>query len=77
MKETWSDALKNKTRTCAGDGAMLKNESYKFGFFSTRPEGGIRILGVTTKNYFPVPTDTVLAEFSDIEQMIAAGWVLD
>lgn len=25
----WSESIKNKTRECAGDGAMLKNENWK------------------------------------------------
>ncbi len=77
MKKGWSEELKTLTRNRAGDGALLKNESYTFGFYATRPEGGIQIMGVKTSMGFPLPSDTVIARFSDIDDMISAGWVLD
>lgn len=72
----WSESIKNKTRECAGDGAMLKNDKWNFGFYSTDKDG-IKIMGVNSTYGFPVPNDTVIARFSDIEAMIDAGWVID
>lgn len=73
----WSENIKNQTREYAGDGAMLKSDKFEFGFYTTNAKGGINILGVETKNYMPVPTKEVIATFSDIEEMIDAGWVID
>lgn len=73
----WSETLKNTTRRCAGDGAMLKSDKGDFGFYTTNSAGGINIIGVEMKNYMPVPTKEIIATFSDIEAMIDAGWVID
>ena len=72
----WSESIKNKTRECAGDGAMLKNEKWKFGFYSS-DKNGIKIIGVKSSAGFPIPSGEIIARFSDIEAMIDAGWVID
>lgn len=72
----WSEAIKNKTRECAKDGAMLKNEKWDFGFYSS-DENGIKIFGVKDNSVFPLPSDEIIATFSDIEKMLDAGWVID
>lgn len=77
MKNTWSEGLINKTREIAGDGCMLKSLKGEFGFYFSTPGGNIEIRGVESKNFFPVPAKEVIATFSDIEEMIAAGWVID
>ena len=77
MKNTWSENLINKTREIAGDGCMLKSNKGQFGFYFSKGNGAIEIHGVETKNFFPVPSKEVIATFSDIEEMIAAGWVVD
>ncbi len=72
----WSEEIKNKTRECAGDGAMLKNLKGEFGFYAS-DKNGIKILGVKEGEYFPIPSKEVIATFSDIEKMIDSGWVID
>jgi len=73
----WSEDIKNKTRECAGDGAMLKSDKFEFGFYVSAANGGVKILGVKKGCMYPVPSDEVIATFSDIEAMIDAGWVID
>lgn len=72
----WSESIKNKTRECAGDGAMLKNDKWDFGFYSS-DGNGVKIIGVKSDGGFPIPSGEVIARFSDIEAMIDAGWVID
>lgn len=72
----WSEAIKNKTRECAGDGAMLKNDKWDYGFYSS-DGNGVKIIGVNDSAGFPVPSGQVIATFTDIEAMIDAGWVID
>ncbi len=72
----WSESIKNKTRKYAGDGAMLKNEKWDFGFYSS--DGNIiKIIGVNEDGNIPIPNGHVIATFTDIEAMIDAGWVID
>ncbi len=73
----WSDNLKNLTRKEAYPGAMMKCLDGRDGMMSARSENGIKIVGVKVENYFPVPTDEVIAEYKDIEEMINAGWAID
>ncbi len=77
MMNTWSEGLIKKTREIAGDGCMLKSLKGEYGFYFSTGNGNIEIRGVNDKNYFPVPTKEVIATFSDIEDLIAAGWVID
>ena len=72
----WSESIKNKTREYVGDGAMLKNENWDFGFYSS-DGNGVKIIGVDSSAGFPIPSGEVIARFSDIEAMIEAGWVID
>ena len=73
----WSENLKNTTRKDAYPGAMMKNLDGRDGMMSDRSENGIKIVGVEVENYFPVPTDKVIAEYKDVEAMIADGWAID
>lgn len=77
MENTWSKELINKTREIAGDGCMLKSLKGEYGFYFSTGNGNIEIRSVNEKNFFPVPTKEVIATFSDIEDLIAAGWVVD
>lgn len=72
----WSKEIKDKTRECVGDGAMLKNEHWDFGFFAS-DGNGVKIFGVKEGSGFPLPSDDIIASFKDIEAMIDAGWVID
>ncbi len=73
----WSDNLKNLTRKEAYPGAMMKNLDGGEGMISARSEKGITIVGVKYGEYFPVPTDEVIGEYKDVEDMINAGWAID
>ena len=77
MKNTWSKELINKTRETAGDGSLLKNNNREYGFYFSTPGGNIEIRGISEQSIFPVPTKEVIATFSDIEELIAADWVVD
>lgn len=72
----WSESIKNKTRECIGDGAMVKNEKWDFGFYSS-DGNGVKIIGVKKGSIIPLPSGEVVATFSDVEAMIEAGWVID
>lgn len=72
----WSEYKKNETRENIGPGAMVKNGMGQYGFFCDS-DAGIKILGVQPSEFLPVPSDEIVATFVDIEQMIAAGWVID
>lgn len=72
----WSEEIKNKTRECIGNGAMVKSNKGESGFFVSG-QNEIKILGVKTEGYIPIPTREVIATFPDIEKMIEAGWVID
>ena len=77
MKNTWSEGLINKTREMTGDGCMLKSLNHEYGFYFSTEKGSIEIHGVDDSSFMPAPTKEVIATFSDIEEMIAAGWVID
>ena len=72
----WSEYKKNETRENIGPGAMVKSERGEYGFFCDSA-AGIKILGVQPSKFLPVPSDEIVATFADIEEMIAAGWVID
>ena len=72
----WSEEKKNETREKIGPGAMVKNGSGKYGFLCTS-DAGIKILGVQPSGFLAVPSDEIVATFSDVEELIAAGWVID
>ena len=43
----------------------------------SRGSDGIKIVAVELKDFMPVPTDKVIAQYKNIEEMIADGWVID
>ena len=73
----WSEKLIELTKNEAYPGAMMKSLDGKFGMMSSRSAAGIEIVDVEMKNYMPVPTDKVIATFKNLNEMIAAGWVID
>lgn len=73
----WSDSLIETTRSEAYPGAMMKSLKGNFGMMSERNPGCIKIVAVKSENYMPVPTDEVIAEFKNIDEMIKAGWAID
>ena len=72
----WSEEKKNETREKIGPGAMVKNGQRQYGFVCTSDDG-IKILGVQRSGFLAVPSDEIVATFTDVEEMIAAGWVID
>ena len=73
----WSEELIELTKDEAYDGSMMKKSNGKFGMIKSRGPDGIEIVSVELKNYFPSPTDKVIASYKNIEEMIADGWVID
>ena len=55
---------------------MVKNEERKYGFFCSS-DAGIKILGVQPSGFLAIPSDEIIGTFADVEEMIAAGWVID
>ena len=76
MVMAWSEEKKNETREKIGPGAMVKNGRGQYGFFCAS-DAGIKILGVQPSGFLAVPSDEIVATFADVEEMIAAGWVID
>lgn len=72
----WSEEKKNETREKIGLGAMVKDGRGQYGFFCAS-DAGIKILGVQPSGFLAVPSDEIVATFADVEEMIAAGWVID
>lgn len=72
----WSEEKKNETRENIGPGAMVKNGRGQYGFFCVS-DAGIKILGVQPSGFLAIPSDEIVATFTGVEEMIAAGWVID
>ena len=77
----WSDKIKDLTRRNAGSGAALKSWDGGFGIFGASLDGKVYIYAVDEEKSmelcFPVASDEVIATFANVEEMIAAGWVID
>ena len=76
----WSKELLERTRKDAYEGAMMKRGGFSddsFGMIQSRSSEGITIVAVEIKSYMPVPTSRVIAQYKDVEEMIAAGWAID
>lgn len=73
----WSEKLIELTRTKACSGSMMKKSNGKFGMIKSRGSDGIKIVAVELKAFMPVPTDKVIAQYKNIDEMIADGWVID
>ena len=73
----WSEKLIELTRTKACSGSMMKKSNGKYGMIKSRGSDGIKIVAVELKGFMPVPTDKVIAQYKNIEEMISDGWVID
>lgn len=73
----WSEEFIELTKNEAYPGAMMKSSGGKFGILISRGPAGIVIADVELKDYMPVSTDKVIASYKNIDEMIAAGWVID
>lgn len=61
----------------AYEGSMMKKSNGKFGMIKSRGLDGIKIVAVELKDFMPVPTDKVIAQYKNIDEMISDGWVID
>ena len=77
MNRSWSEELINTTREIAGDGCMLQSLDGKYGFYVSAGNGSIEIHGIDGSGGMPLPTEEVIATFSNLDAMIEAGWVVD
>lgn len=73
----WSEKLIELTKDEACSGSMMKKSNGKFGMIKSRGSDGIKIVAVELKDFMPVPTDKVIAQYKNIDEMIADGWVID
>lgn len=73
----WSKQLQDTTRNLASAGVFVKNDKFDFGFIRTCSDSKVVIVNVKSEKYKPMPTDEVIAEFNNVEEMIKAGWVVD
>ena len=55
----------------------MKKSNGKFGMIKRRGSDGIKIVAVELKDFMPVPTDKVIAQYKNIDEMISDGWVID
>ena len=61
------------SRSCIGDGAMVKNLEGDFGIYTKWRDSDITIYGVDGSAAFPNPSDEVLATFKTLDEMIEAS----
>lgn len=73
----WGEKLIELTKDEAYEGAMMKSSAGKFGMIKSRGVESIEIVAVELKDFMPVPTDKVIAQYKNIDEMIADGWVID
>lgn len=73
----WDEKLIELTRTKACSGSMMKKSNGKFGMIKSRDSDGIKIVAVEMKDFMPAPTDKVIAQYKNIDEMISDGWVID
>ena len=70
----WSEKLIELTKDEAYEGSMMKKSNRKFGMIKSR---GVESVAVELKDFMPVPTDKVIAQYKNIDEMISDGWVID
>lgn len=81
MNDFWSEEKQKITREKIFPGAVVKNTSHKHGIFTFK--GAIFESDVVIKSiesgggFLPTAGNEVLAEFSSVDDMIDAGWVMD
>ena len=73
----WSEKLIELTKDEAYEGTMMKSSAGKFGMIKSRGSDGIEIVAVELKDFMPVPTNKVIAQYKNIDEMISDGWVID
>lgn len=73
----WSEKLIELTKDETYEGSMMKKSNGKFGMIKRHGSDGIKIVAVELKDFMPVPTDKVIANYKNIDEMISDGWVID
>jgi len=73
----WEEKLIELTKDEAYEGSMMKKSNGKFGMIKSRGVESIEIVAVELKDFIPVPTDKVIAQYKNIDEMISDGWVID
>jgi len=73
----WGEKLIELTKDEAYEGSMMKKSKGKFGMIKSRGVESIEIVAVELKDFMPVPTDKVIAQYKNIDEMISDGWVID
>ena len=78
LNKVWSEDIQKLTLTKLDLMSCVKNykEPYQ-GIVTQLDTGKVEISEIEVSNYMPVPGDKVLAEYSSVEEMIKAGWVID
>lgn len=59
----WGEKLIELTKDEAYEGSMMKKSNGKFGMIKSRGSDGIKIVAVELKDFMPVPTDKVIAQY--------------
>ena len=72
----WSDELIQMTLSGTYPLAVVKNEDHDFGIVMTT-EPKVIINSIQAGAFMPIPSEEVIATFSNLEAMIEAGWVMD
>lgn len=72
----YSKESQDFTRKTIFPGAMVKSSRGEFGFYFLK-NGKVIIKGIKEGGPVPIPSDKILAEFNDIEELISAEWVID
>ena len=67
MERTWSEELINTTREIAGTGCILQSIDGKSGIYVSAGNGSIEIHGIDGSGFMPLPTEEVIATFSNLE----------
>ena len=55
----------------------MKKSNGKFGMIKSCGVESIEIVAVELKDFMPVPTDKMIAQYKNIDEMISDGWVID
>lgn len=73
----WGEKLIELTKDEAYEGSTMKKSNGKFGMIKSRGVESIEIVAVELKDFMPVPTGKVIAQYKNIDEMISDGWVID
>ena len=69
----WGEKLIELTKDEAYEGIIFNISFFIFWMIKSRDSDGIEIVAVELKDFMPVPTDKVIAQYKNIDEMIAYG----